>query len=86
MIFLCSLFLRFCEFLSPFPGDRNSHHVKPPDNAGNTAGEKGTSDLDQGEMEEGAAEVRNQAGQPGERAAGRAGTALLTCSVFYQTL
>lgn len=36
------LFLRVCEFLSPFPGDRNSHHIKSPDNAGNMAGVKGT--------------------------------------------
>lgn len=69
---------------SVHPSGRNSHHIKPPDNAGNTTGVKGTPDLDQGEREEGEVEVRNQAEQPGERAGGGLAFALLPCSGFYQ--
>lgn len=67
-IFPSSLFPRFCEFLRPSPRGRNSHHIKPPDNAGSMAGVKETLDLGQEGMEESEAEIKKQEEQPGERA------------------
>lgn len=63
---------------SVYPRGRNSHHIKPPDDAGNTTGVKRTPDVDPRETEAGEAE------HSAERA-GVAGFALLTCSGFYQT-
>ena len=49
---------------SVHPSGRNSHHIKPPDDAGNTTGVKRTPDVDPRETEEGEAE------HSGERARG----------------
>lgn len=79
IIFPC--FCQDSEFLSLLPRDRNSHHIKPPDSAGYTAGGKGTLDLDHGEKEAGEVEVKNQAGQPGERLG-----EVWLCSGFYTSI
>lgn len=83
-IFPSSLFPRFCEFLRPSPRGRNSHHIKPPDNAGSMAGVK---DSGLGSRRDGVEWGWDQkAGRTAwGKSRGGAGSALCTYTGFYWT-